>query len=143
MGGNLAYPPLVTYGSVQDYRQHFYRVYCTRTIPTFDGYEVRFRKGQFDHCFFDSVITKDDTFSTARAERIDWIMTALQDPNAELRVGWDNKKKKATPNRRVTIVVGTYVVVVRLKKENKAEFVTAFDAEPRTIQNIRSNPIWK
>jgi hypothetical protein len=41
----------------------------------------------FDHCFFESTHSKDDTFSSRRAERINWIKAVLQDTNAELRQG--------------------------------------------------------
>lgn len=138
----MVYPALVHYGTEQEYRVHFERVYCRGTIRTFDGIEVRFRKGMFDHCFFESVQRKDDTFSPRRAERIDWIKAALLDANAELRLGWDNKKKRAANDRRVAIVVGDYVVIIRIYKPGKADFVTAFVAGQRTIRQIRSHPIW-
>ena len=138
----MAYPPLVHYKTEQEYRQHFERVYCRGSIQTFDGIGVRFRQRMFSHCFFESVIDKDDTLSTRRAERIDWIKAALQDNNAELRLGWDNKKKRAANDRRVAIVVGSYVVIIRLYRPDKAEFVTAFVAGQRTISQIRRNPLW-
>ena len=86
-------------------------------MQTFDGIEVRFRKQHFDHCFFESVVTKDDTFSQRRAERIDWIKAALEDPNAELWVGWDNKRKRPANDRRVVIVVQNYVVIIRVYRK--------------------------
>ncbi len=138
----MAYPPLVRYAAEQEYRVHFERVYCRGTIRTFDDIEVRFRKAMFDHCFFDSVRWKDDTFSPKRAERIDWIKAALEDPAAELRLGWDNEKKRAANDRRVAIVVANYVVIIRIYRPGKAEFVTAFVAGQRTINQIRSNPLW-
>lgn len=138
----MPYPPLVHYGTEQEYRSHFERVYCQGTISTFDGIEVRFRRRMFDHCFFESVVIKDDTFSSRRAERIDWIMATLQDASAELRVGWDNQKKMPANDRRVAIVKGDYVVVIRLDGTAKAEFVTAFVAGQRTINQIRTNPLW-
>lgn len=140
--GNLAYPPLVHYATEQEYREHFEREYCKGTIQTFDGIAVRFRKRMFDHCFFESVYTKDDTFSPQRAERIDWIKAALQDASADIRVGWDNVRKRPAMDRRVAIVKGNYVVIVRLDGPNKAEFVTAFAAGQRTISQIRTNPKW-
>lgn len=139
----MAYPPLVHYPTEQEYRAHFEREYCHEAIKTFDDIQVRFRKSQFDHCFFESMHSKDDTFSPQRAERIDWIKAALEDPNAEHRLGWDNKKKRPVNNRRVAIVVNNYVVIIRLYRVDRAEFVTAFVADQRTISKIRSNPIWK
>lgn len=138
----MAYSPYVRYAAEQDYRVHFERVYCQGTIQTFDGIEVRFRKAMFDHCFFESVRSKDDTFSPQRAERIDWIKTVLTDARAELRVGWDNRRKRPASDRRVAIVSGDYVVVIRILGQGKAEFVTAFVAGQRTIAQIRSNPLW-
>jgi hypothetical protein len=138
----LAYPLLVHYATEQEYRAHFDRIYCRSPIQTFDGISVRFRKSQFYHCFFESVNAKDDTFSPRRAKRIDWIKAALEDPDAELRLGWDNKKKRPANDRRVAIVVGNYVVIIRIYRSKKAEFVTAFVAGQRTINQIRTNPLW-
>lgn len=138
----MAYPPLVHYGTEQEYRAHFEGEYCKGTIPTFDGIAVRFRKRMFDHCFFESVHAKDDTFSLPRAERIDWIKAALQDASADIRVGWDNVRKRPATDRRVAIVKGNYVVIIRLDGPIKAEFVTAFVAEGRTVTQIRTNPKW-
>ena len=137
----MVYPPLVQYQTELEYRRHFERVYCRGTMATFDAIQVRFRKTMFDHCFFESVNSKDDTFSLPRAERIDWIKAVLQDSSAELHEGWDNKKKQSAKNRRVAIVVGSYVVIIRIRG-NKADFVTAFVANGRSIQKIRTNPIW-
>ncbi|MEN8131268.1 MAG: hypothetical protein ABFS45_13955 [Pseudomonadota bacterium] len=138
----MAYPPLVHYATEQEYRVHFERVYCRGPIQTFDGITVRFRKDQFYHCFFESVNTKDDTFSPRRAERINWIKAALQDQNAELRLGWDNRKKRPANDRRVAIVVGNYVVIIRIYRRKSAEFITTFVAGQRTINQIRTNPLW-
>lgn len=139
--GNLAYPPLVQYITEQEYRNHFERVYCKEPIATFDDIQVRFRKSMFDHCFFESIHSKDDTFSQQRAERIDWIAAVLQDSGAELREGWDNKRKRPAKNRRVAIIIESYVVIIRIRG-SKADFVTAFLANHRSIQKIRTNPLW-
>ena len=137
----MCLPALVDYSTELEYRQHFERIYCRGAIQTFDGINVRFRKSMFDHCFFESVSSKDDTFSQKRAERIDWIKAVLADRNAELREGWDNKKKRSAKDRRVAIVVECYVVIIRIRG-NRADFVTAFVAGSKTIQKIRTNPLW-
>lgn len=137
------YPPLVSYATPDDYRRHFDRVYCQKATVTFDGLHVRFRRDQFEHAFFESVQAKDDTFSKKRAERIDWIAAALQDVTAELYVGWDSAKKRVTPGRRVCIVLGDYVVVIRIGGHSKAFFITAFVADQGTLAKIRSGPRWK
>jgi len=140
--GDLAYPPLLKLKAPAEYRSIFETNYCREAITTFDSIEVRFRKRDFNHCFFESVKSKDDTFSFKRAERMLWIKAALQDKNAEMHVGWNNVKKKPAKNRRVAIVMGDYVVVIALKGQNKADFVTAFVANSTALRNIRTNPLW-
>lgn len=147
----MAYPALVHYGSVNEYRNHFTKIYCAGSITTFDGIAVRFRRRDFDHAFYESVHAKDDTFSDKRAERIDWIKCALQDPDSECYIGWDNKKKRYLPERRVAIVVGNYVVIISIYADGrKADFVTAYLADSRdkngrlaTIAKIKASPKWK
>jgi len=136
-------PALVEYNSVQEYRNYFEEVYCQGPIETHDGILVRFRKQQFDHAFFESIAgAKDSVFSNPRAQRVDWIKWTLENPNAELYVGWDNKRKRTTPNRRVAIVNDDYVVIIRLGRGDRAEFVTAFVADHGTIGKIRLNGRW-
>jgi hypothetical protein len=105
----------------------------------------------FDHCFFESSRrdTNKDTFSIKRAERIDWIKKALQDPSSEKYVGWDRKKKRYNKKRRVAIVMGNYVVIIQLTGSDKANFITAYLADtggskgwPAAIDLIRSGPKW-
>jgi hypothetical protein len=141
----VIYLSLVRYGTVEEYRLHYERVYCRGDITTFDGIAVRFRKKNFDHCFFESTSrNKDkDAFSPQRAERIDWIKAALQDPNAELYVGWDRERKRYDRSRRVALVVGDYVVVIRLEGNNTAQFITAYVADdPATLLKIKGSPKW-
>ena len=135
-------PPLVRYRHVHDYRAHYERVYCHGPVTTFDGIAVRFRKQQFDHCFYETVSGPDDTFSSARAERIDWIRTALEDSSSDLYQGWDNQRKRISKSRRVAIVYENYVVIIRMIGGRRAAFVTAFVATERTLRLIRSSPKW-
>lgn len=135
-------PPLVLYATESEYRQHFRRVYCCGPIMTFDGIAVRFRAAMFDHCFFESVAMKDDTFSPERAQRIDWIAAILRDPSAELFVGWDNERKRPATNRRVALVSDDYVTIIQMQAAGKATFITAFVASPQTIAKVRSNGRW-
>ena len=86
----------------------------------------------FDHCFFESTRRDQikDAFSKRRALRIDWIKVALQDPDAELFEGWDKTRKRYDKSRRVALVAGNYIVVIRFTKNHDiAEFVTAFLVE--------------
>lgn len=142
----MPYPPLVKYETVEAYRDHYARVYCSGPIETFDGIEVWFRKDRFEHCFFESTQRNQvkDQFSEPRAERMDWIKAALQDENAELYVGWDKKRKRHDKNHRVAVVVGNYVAVIRLAEKGKAHFVTAYVADSEsTIEKIRNSPKWE
>ena len=144
-------PPFVEYENEAAYRAHFRRVYCQRPIWTFDDIEVRFRVRQFDHCFFESSRRDGvkDVFSRDRARRIDWIRASLQDPEAELYEGWDSYRKRPDPSRRVALVLGEYAVIIAMKGDLKADFVTAFVAQPAppgqlsTVQKIRRGRIWK
>ncbi len=133
-------PSLVNYATENEYREHFERTYCAAPITTFDGIDVRFRKRHFDHAFFksDRNGTKTGTFAQDRAERIDWIKAALQDPGSERYVGWDNVRKQEANDRRVTLINGDYVVVIALKKAG-AEFVTAYVATGQTATLIRQH----
>jgi len=139
----LAYPSLLKNRTADQYRAFYESIYCRLPITTFDGIKVRFRKRDFNHCFFESVQEQDDTFSLKRAERVLWIKAALQDQNAELRVGWNNKEKKPAPDRRVALAGHDYVVIIRLTAQKEAQFVTAFIADQDVLKKIRINPLWK
>jgi len=141
----IAYPPLVSYTTELEYKSHYERVYCRGPIHTFDGIDVWFRKEQFEHCFYESSKRDDikDVFSWRRAERIDWIKAALQDPLSELYFGWDNKRKRHNRKRRVLIVQGNYIVIITLRRNMvEANFVTAFIDLPHTLSQIRGSPRW-
>ena len=135
----MEYPPLLTCATVDEYRAHFEGAYCRGPIRTFDGIAVRFRKRCFDHAFYESTNrdSNKDTFSQRRAERMDWIKVALEDPQSERYQGWDKRRKRRTPSRRVTLVMGNYVVVIALKNPREAVFITAFVAEMSTVAKIR------
>ena len=139
----MPYPPLVKYDSESDYRSHFERVYCRGPIITHDGIPVHFKKADFNHAFFESVNSKDDTFSPLRAERIDWIKAALQDPKNSMHIGWNKKKKRYANNRRVTLAQGNYVVVIALSRRGNGFFNTAFVANSHyTLSKIQQSPAW-
>ena len=149
----MGYPELLEHPSPEEYRAHFESVYCRGPIRTFDGIEVRFRRRNFNHAFFESSRrdqTKDN-FSKERARRMDWIKAALEDAQAELYQGYDRRKKCWDPKRRVALTQTNYVVVIRMVGKDKAEFVTAFVADDRaeggrhlsTVQKIRLTPKWQ
>lgn len=147
----MAYPPLLELPGEAEYRAHFEATYCRGPIRAFDGIEVRFRKRDFDHCCFESSRRDGakDAFSQPRAKRLDWIKAALQDPSSECYQGWDKKRKRYDGSRRVTVVMGNYVVVIALEGNGRADFVTAFLADtpaapgrPSTVDMIRRGPKW-
>lgn len=143
-----AEPALVIYATEGEYRTHFERVYCQESIRTHDGILVRFRKNQFDHCMFESSrrdSTKDQ-FSSARAERIDWIKATLQNPAARLYQGWDSKRKRHDATHRVAVVYQDFVVIIRLRDRTSqplsAQFVTAYKAD-NSLRKIENSPRWR
>src|SRR6185503_19188066 len=139
----MPYPPLRVFNKANECRTHFEAAYCQGVILTFDGIEVRFRRSDFDHCFFEST-NRDgikDRFSQPRSERIDWIRAALEDDQANLYQGWDNVRKRVDPSRRVCVVETNYIVVIALTDATKANFRTAFVADSgRTLQMICNSP---
>jgi len=147
--GKVTYPPLLNLANEAAYRVHFETTYCQGPIRTFDGIEVRFRKSDFDHCCFESSRRNGvkNKFSPKRAARLDWIKAALEDPSSERYQGWDKNRKRHDPNRRVTLVMGNYVVVIAIKGQNQADFVTAYVADTAgrpgrasTVDKIRRSP---
>ena len=139
-------PAFVHYATEAKYRAHYERCYCREVIHTFDGLRVHFPKQQFDDAFFESANRKardKSVFAQERAERIDWIRAAVEDPTAELYQGWDRDKKVIARGRRISLVFGNYVVVLQIySKRTSATFITAYLADPDTIRKIRSNPRW-
>ncbi len=114
---------------------------------TFDGIPVRFRESDFDHCMFESSKRNGvkETFSRKRAERIDWIKATLADPSADLRQGWDKRRKRIAPERRVAIAYEEFAVIIAISKPKRggyiADFVTGFLAE-NNILKIKAMPRW-
>jgi hypothetical protein len=141
----MAMPPLKTFADAVECGKHYKQVYCSGPIPTFDGIMVRFDNRDFLHLFFESRGGgKKNLFSIRRAERIDWIKAALQDPAADLFQGYDNETKTCRPDRRVCVVSGNYVVIISLLGDNKAKIVTAFVVDdPKVLGFIKASPKWK
>ncbi len=109
--------------------------YCQKPLFTFDNIEVRFFDDMFDHIFFESSdrIRKDKSIlSLNRLEKLFWIKDTLCDPEAILKKGWDNDKKEYYKDRRVAIVKGNYVVIIRFTGLLRAKFVTAYEKEDIT-----------
>ncbi|MHA7130925.1 hypothetical protein [Algoriphagus namhaensis] len=95
----------------------------------------------FNHVFFESADRKPgdkSILSLNRLEKILWIKAALQDPEAILKTGWDKSTKSYFDDRRISIVKGNYVVVIRFTGFLKAKLVTAY--EKNDIENIMDSP---
>lgn len=140
-------PSLVIYTTEAEYRQHYERNYCRKTIHTFDGFRVFFPKHAFGHAFYESANRKardKSVFSHVRAERMDWIHAALTDSSADLYAGWLRDKKRYDLNRRVTLIFGNFVVVLFMnRKKMSATFITAYVANASTVAKIRKGSRWR
>jgi hypothetical protein len=139
-------PALVHYATEAEYRRHYEDHCCRAVIYTFDGLRVYFPKQQFDDAFYESAnrsARDKSVFSRKRAERMDWLVAAVQDKTAEIFAGWDREKKRIDPKRRVTLIYGNYVVVLQINlKKSSATFVTAYVADAGTLAKIRLQPRW-
>lgn len=138
-------PNFITLPTPEDYKKYYVEKYCKKGLQTFDGIEVTFHEDRFDHAFYESsdkVNGNKDIFSVERAKRIDWIEYVLKNPNAELYVGWDKKRKTYDNSRRVAIITPEdYVVIIMITGNKKGKFVTAYYADNSAIK-IRTAPIW-
>lgn len=140
-------PPLLKLADRAAYRAHYERTLCRGGIVTHDGIAVFFRKEDFDHAFFESSGRRGekDVFSIGRAERLDWIASALADPSAQRFQGWSSRTKRHDPTRRVTVVMGDFVVVISLGRRRdgilKASFITCFKAD-NSMAKIQAAPAW-
>jgi hypothetical protein len=143
----MALPPLVTYASVEEYREHYERIYCRGNIQTFDGIRVYFHPTKFGHMFYESTARDGckDVFSHVRAQRIDWIKATLEHPHADLFEGWIKLAKQYDSTRRVAVVHQEFVVVIAISLKTdcslKANFVTCYQAD-NSIDKIRTSPTW-
>jgi len=119
--------------------------YCIKPIITFDNITVKFYSDMFDHAFYESVDRKQrdkSALSYARLEKMLWIKDTLQDPDAKLVQGYDNKTKTHNNSSRVAIIKGDYVVIIWLKNSKEAKFITAYVAD-NSIERIKKSPKWE
>ena len=115
--------------------------YCNQPVATFDGVQVYCYEDMFDHIFFESAERKakdKSILSLNRLEKMFWIKDTLQDITAKLKKGWDNENKKYFENRRVAIIKGNYVVIIRFTGLLRAKLVTAYWKED--IENVLQGP---
>lgn len=138
---------LIKNKSIDEYKQMFISEYCNnQSITTFDNIKVKFYPEDFDHAFYTSsdwIVKDKSVFSTSRAEKILWIKEALNDGNAILKQGWDNKRKQVDPTRRVAVVNKNYIVVIKILN-SKARFITAYVVGYyNKLRKILSTPDWQ
>lgn len=128
-------------------REVWRKSYCDgQVITIYGGIIVRFYEDTFEHAFYESERgrgIKKTIFATLRAERIHWIKDALLDENAVHKQGWDSKRGKLNPKRRVTIVQGNYIVVIDHIGIATAKFITAYLVDnPTKLTKILEAPNW-
>jgi hypothetical protein len=129
------------------YLDYFYTNFIKQKIHTFDGIRIYFRKGHFYHAFFETTISHKDCFSLERARHMPEILTILQSPCAICHCGWNSKEKRHDYNRRVSFLLGTFLVVVILSRNKQTgvltgEFITCFEADAITFSRIQQDPLW-
>lgn len=122
--------------------------YCDSDDPihTFDGVLVKFNVYMFDHAFYESENweAKDKSIlSLNRCSKMLWIKDVLQDETAILKAGWNNKSKSYDDGRRVALVKGNYVVIIRFVDKRIAVFVTAFEfLNGYSLNKFLRSPDW-
>lgn len=124
--------------TIEELREIWRIEYCFPVDPvyTFDGVLVKFFEDMFDHAFFESDNWKykdKSLLSLNRCSKMLWIKATLRDPEAKLKQGYDKKTKTYSDDRRVALVKGNYVVIIRFVRNKEAKFITAFDIDSDEI----------
>lgn len=140
------YRDLCILSTETEYRQLFNETYCESSIITHQNLAVSFYPEMFDHAFFsrsDRRSDVKDVFDQDRVQRILWIKDVLQDSSIPIYQGYNTKKKKPEPRAKVSLLTPDgYVVIIRIEKEGKARFQTAYVINDNSVQKkIESNPI--
>lgn len=141
----MAYKKNKSYEMTEAQLRQIWKVeYCDQEIITFDNVTVKFYEDMFDHVFYESAnnIEKDKSIlSLNRLEKIYWIKEVLADSTAALKKGWDNTTKTVVNDRRVALVKGNYIVVIRFTGLLKAKLVTAFEMQDdEDVQKVLEGP---
>lgn len=140
----MPYSTPIQFRSLAEYRNLFELTYCVAPLRTHDGILVRFKCADFDHCCYKSTKRDNnkDAFCPIRASRILWIADILRDPTAEMHVGWDKNTRSLAQDRRVSIGLPDYLVVIRMTGNGRASFHTAYVANDRALRLVRQGPKW-
>jgi hypothetical protein len=128
----------------ESYKDHWLGNIANKVpIETHDGISVSFNKNDFWHFFFkEGDGPERDRFAWDRGERMNWVKECIQDSNATLKFGWDNANKRTDFNRRVSVIQGNYIVVVRMVAEYKARGVTAYPIDSSGLAKLLLQPDW-
>ncbi|XLS30291.1 hypothetical protein ACJD0Z_05535 [Flavobacteriaceae bacterium M23B6Z8] len=135
--------------SEEKLREIWYETYCKAgiLISTFDTMTVRFYEDDFDHCFYESANRRardKSILSLNRLEKIFWIKDAIEDTDAVLKSGWLRDEKRYDNERRVALVKGNYVVIIRIINQQRARFVTAYEiTDENGIEKVLGSPDWQ
>lgn len=141
-------PPLLCLPNEEAYQQHYEQQYCRGVIETHDRVRVFFRRDAFRHAFFESTLRNGvkDRLSPVRCQRMNWIAATLANPESVRFQGFDKKRNRYAPRRRVDLVYEDFVVVLALglKRDGTlyANFITCYQAD-NSINKIRTSPIWR
>ncbi|NIA12363.1 MAG: hypothetical protein GWP10_22270 [Nitrospiraceae bacterium] len=140
-------PDLLIYETEEEYWEYYREEYCHKGLVTFDEIRVYFKQNKFYHAFYESR-NRDgnkDQFSKTRARRMGWIRATLENANSDLFQGWDNKRKRYDPGRRVCVVYESFVVILKMwlkmNRTLKSEFITCYQAD-NSIGKIKNSPRW-
>lgn len=132
----------------EELRQLWSDTYCNSGNPiiTFDNIPVKFYSNMFDHAFYESANRQEkdkSILSLNRCQKMLWIKDTLEDQTATLKQGWDRNSKKYRNNRRVAFIKDNYVVIIKLRINMQAIFVTAYELQDDdNISKIKQSPDW-
>lgn len=141
----MSLPPLLKLKSENEYREYFIATYVKGArVKMFDGILVDFYPEAFEHAFYrDTTRTSHDKgrFDRKRAERMDWIRSALLDEMAEVY-----RRDMGNKIRRITLLAEPrYAVITQLnpKDTSRSRFITAYLVDSDlALSKMRSNPKW-
>lgn len=140
-------PPTLELENEQAYLDYFYKNYMKQKICTFDGFRIYFRKGHFYHAFFETTVAHKDTFSKDRARHMPEIRTILESPESICRCGWIPQEHRHDYRKRVSYLLGPFIVVVFLTRNQNTgiitgEFITCFETDEFAFSRIQQDPLW-
>lgn len=144
----MAYKKIKSYLLTEEEMREIWQIeYCQKNIFTFDGILVKFYPEMFDHCFFESANRKKgdkSILSLNRLEKIYWIKDTLEDPSSILKKGWLKKAKVYDNSRRVALVKGNYIVIIKIYAIKKARFISAYEInDDKNVTKIMDSPDWE